>query len=155
MLLWCLLLSRPLASTVNDKLELQECLEHGRIAKVSLSTEDSVSGGGCRLRSGRLSCATCDLLRWCGVIEPVGQGMSVLPLRPAPAGAVGSSTRFWEVQRLLFIPVYGLCLPISAPHLCLLKKPEKDVKSQGLGLELKTVASLRVGTGNWTSVLSL
>lgn len=27
--------SRPLASTVNDKLELQECLEHGRIAKVS------------------------------------------------------------------------------------------------------------------------
>lgn len=26
---------RPLASTVNDKLELQECLEHGRIAKVS------------------------------------------------------------------------------------------------------------------------
>lgn len=25
---------RPLASTVNDKLELQECLEHGRIAKV-------------------------------------------------------------------------------------------------------------------------
>lgn len=29
------LLPRPLASTVNDKLELQECLEHGRIAKVS------------------------------------------------------------------------------------------------------------------------
>ena len=28
-------LPRPLASTVNDKLELQECLEHGRIAKVS------------------------------------------------------------------------------------------------------------------------
>ncbi|KFP00182.1 DNA (cytosine-5)-methyltransferase 3A, partial [Calypte anna] len=26
---------RPLASTVNDKLELQECLEHGRIAKFS------------------------------------------------------------------------------------------------------------------------
>lgn len=31
---------RPLASTVNDKLELQECLEHGRIAKVS--------GAGCQ-----------------------------------------------------------------------------------------------------------
>lgn len=30
-----LLPPRPLASTVNDKLELQECLEHGRIAKVS------------------------------------------------------------------------------------------------------------------------
>lgn len=32
-----LLPPRPLASTVNDKLELQECLEHGRIAKVSVS----------------------------------------------------------------------------------------------------------------------
>lgn len=31
----CSFPSRPLASTVNDKLELQECLEHGRIAKVS------------------------------------------------------------------------------------------------------------------------
>ncbi|MBV99964.1 DNA (cytosine-5)-methyltransferase 3A, partial [Eschrichtius robustus] len=30
---------RPLASTVNDKLELQECLEHGRIAKVSPSVK--------------------------------------------------------------------------------------------------------------------
>lgn len=30
----CSFPSRPLASTVNDKLELQECLEHGRIAKV-------------------------------------------------------------------------------------------------------------------------
>ncbi|NXD88450.1 DNM3A methyltransferase, partial [Halcyon senegalensis] len=28
-------MNRPLASTVNDKLELQECLEHGRIAKFS------------------------------------------------------------------------------------------------------------------------
>lgn len=42
----CLLLPRPLASTVNDKLELQECLEHGRIAKVSLSTQDTVGVGG-------------------------------------------------------------------------------------------------------------
>ena len=43
---WCLLLSRPLASTVNDKLELRECLEHGRIAKVSLSAQDSGGGSG-------------------------------------------------------------------------------------------------------------
>uniref|UniRef100_A0A2K5F5Y2 Uncharacterized protein n=1 Tax=Aotus nancymaae TaxID=37293 RepID=A0A2K5F5Y2_AOTNA len=28
-------MNRPLASTVNDKLELQECLEHGRLAKFS------------------------------------------------------------------------------------------------------------------------
>uniref|UniRef100_A0A8C0VFR5 Uncharacterized protein n=1 Tax=Cyanistes caeruleus TaxID=156563 RepID=A0A8C0VFR5_CYACU len=28
-------MNRPLASTVSDKLELQECLEHGRIAKFS------------------------------------------------------------------------------------------------------------------------
>ena len=34
-------MNKPLASTVNDKLELQECLEHGRIAKVSLSTQDN------------------------------------------------------------------------------------------------------------------
>lgn len=38
---------RPLASTVNDKLELQECLEHGRIAKVSpLAPKLSAGGGG-------------------------------------------------------------------------------------------------------------
>lgn len=36
---------RPLASTVNDKLELQECLEHGRIAKVSPAPEPSAGQG--------------------------------------------------------------------------------------------------------------
>lgn len=38
---------RPLASTVNDKLELQECLEHGRIAKVSPSVR-ALLGVGAR-----------------------------------------------------------------------------------------------------------
>lgn len=40
------LFPRPLASTVNDKLELQECLEHGRIAKVSPGRWDAAGGSG-------------------------------------------------------------------------------------------------------------
>lgn len=43
---------RPLASTVNDKLELQECLEHGRIAKVSPAPEPSAGGAGAGLGVG-------------------------------------------------------------------------------------------------------
>lgn len=69
------LLSRPLASTVNDKLELQECLEHGRIAKVSLSTPDS--GVGVDAWQSR---APLDLVGCYGIIEPVGQGMGQAPL---------------------------------------------------------------------------
>lgn len=47
-----LLPPRPLASTVNDKLELQECLEHGRIAKVSPSV--SALCGGVRRAEDRM-----------------------------------------------------------------------------------------------------
>ena len=44
---------RPLASTVNDKLELQECLEHGRIAKVSPLAPKPSAGGGAGRRAER------------------------------------------------------------------------------------------------------
>lgn len=46
------LFPRPLASTVNDKLELQECLEHGRIAKVSPGTRDAAGGSGDSVAEG-------------------------------------------------------------------------------------------------------
>ena len=49
---------RPLASTVNDKLELQECLEHGRIAKVSPAPEPSAGGAGAGLGVGGGRAAT-------------------------------------------------------------------------------------------------
>lgn len=50
---------RPLASTVNDKLELQECLEHGRIAKVSPGARAlSRLGGREKAREGRPSPST-------------------------------------------------------------------------------------------------
>lgn len=67
MLLWCLLLSRPLASTVNDKLELQECLEHGRIAKVSLSTRAVWWVLGQQAKEGVAELHTTHLTSWDGV----------------------------------------------------------------------------------------